>query len=98
MAKLIDRIFNRKKVKEQLKPTKSAEPSDEITGEERKIKVRFPSMAGDEDRMMTAQQLQQEYKDYLIIDPRVNEQVDLRKLANLEDIHEVVAMPPISGG
>ena len=52
----------------------------------------------DEDRMMTVQQLQQEYKDYLIIDPRVNEQVDLRKLANLEDIQEVVAMPPISGG
>ena len=92
MAKLIDRIFNRKKVKEQLKP------SDERTDEERKIKVRFPSMAGDEDRMMTVQQLQQEYKDYLIIDPRVNEQVDLRKLANLEDIQEVVAMPPISGG
>lgn len=91
MAKLIDRIFNRKKVKEQLKL------SDEKTGEERKIKVRFPSMAGDEDRMMTIQQLQQEYKDYLIIDPRVNEQVDLRKLANLE-IDEVVAMPPISGG
>ena len=85
MAKLIDRIFNRKKV-------------DERTGEERKIKVRFPSMAGDEDRMMTVQQLQQEYKDYLIIDPRVGEQVDIRKLANLEDIHEVVAMPPISGG
>jgi hypothetical protein len=84
MAKLIDRIFNRKKV-------------NEITGEERKIKVRFPSMAGDEDRMMTVQQLQEEYKDYLIIDPRVSEQVDLRKLANL-DIYEVVAMPPISGG
>lgn len=90
MTKLIDRIFNRKKVKEQLKL------SDEIT--ERKIKVRFPSMAGDEDRMMTVQQLQQEYKDYLIIDPRVSEQVDLRKLANLEDINEVVVMPPISGG
>jgi hypothetical protein len=86
-------------VKEQLKLSKEQlKPSDERTGEERKIKVRFPSMAGDEDRMMTAQQLQQEYKDYLIIDPRVNEQVDLRKLANLEDIHEVVAMPPISGG
>lgn len=84
MAKLIDRIFNRKKV-------------DERTGEERKIKVRFPSMAGDEDRMMTVQQLQQEYKDYLIIDPRVGEQVDIRKLANLE-IDEIVAMPPISGG
>lgn len=83
MAKLIDRIFNRKKVKEQ---------------QERKIKVRFPSMAGDENRMMTVQQLQQEYKNYLIIDPRVGEQVDLKKLANLEDIQEVVAMPPISGG
>lgn len=85
MAKLIDRIFNRKKVNEK-------------TGEERKIKVRFPSMAGDEDRMMTVQQLQQEYKNYLIIDPRVGEQIDLKKLANLEDIQEVVAMPPIAGG
>lgn len=98
MAKLIDRIFNKKKAKEQLKPTKSAKLSDERTGDERKIKVRFPSMAGDEDRMMTVQQLQQEYKYYLIIDPRVGEQVDLKKLANLEDIQEVVAMPPISGG
>lgn len=97
MAKLIDRIFNKKKAKEQLKPTKSAKLSDERT-DERKIKVRFPSMAGDEDRMMTVQQLQQEYKYYLIIDPRVGEQVDLKKLANLEDIQEVVAMPPISGG
>jgi transcription initiation factor IIF auxiliary subunit len=92
MAKLIDRIFNKKKVKEQPKL------SDERTGEERKIKVRFPSMAGDEDRMMTVQQLQQDYKNYLIIDPRVGEQVDLKNLANLEDIQEVVAMPPISGG
>jgi len=94
-AKLIDRIFNKKKVKEQLKLSK--EQLSERVGEEHKIKVRFPSMAGDEDRMMTVQQLQQEYKDYLIIDPRVNEQVDLRKLANLE-IDEVIAMPPISGG
>ncbi len=112
MTKLIDRIFNRKKVKEQLKlskeqlklsneqlkPTMSAKLSKEQLKLERKIKVRFPSMAGDEDRMITVQQLQQEYKDYLIIDPRVGEQVDLKKLANLEDVHEVVAMPPISGG
>lgn len=98
MAKLIDRIFNKKKVKEQLKLSKEQlKLSDERTGEERKIKVRFPSMAGDEDRMMTVQQLQQEYKDYLIIDPKIGEQLDLRKLANLE-IDEVVAMPPISGG
>lgn len=68
------------------------------TKEDRQIKVRFPSMAGDEDRMMTVQQLRQEYKDYLIFDPKVGEQVDLEKLANLEEINEVVAMPPISGG
>lgn len=64
----------------------------------RKIKVRFPSMAGDEDRTMTIQELQQDYEGYLIIDPIEGEQVDLRKLANLEDINEVVAMPPIQGG
>lgn len=66
-------------------------------GNQRKIKVRFPSMAGDEDRCMTIQELQEEYEEYLIIDPSVGEQVDLGKLANLE-IDEVVAMPPIAGG
>lgn len=65
--------------------------------EDRQIKVRFPSMAGDDDRMMTVQELRQEYKNYLIIDPKAGEQVDLEKLANL-DIDEVVAMPPICGG
>lgn len=69
----------------------------ENKGKDRKIKVRFPSMAGDENREITVQQLQQEYKNYLIIDPKAGEQVDLRKLADL-DIVEVVAMPPISGG
>lgn len=63
----------------------------------KKIKVRFPSFLGDENREMTIQELQEEYKDYLIIDPKVGEQVDLKKLANL-DIQEVVAMPPVSGG
>jgi hypothetical protein len=66
-------------------------------GKDKKIKVRFPSMAGDENREITVQQLQQEYKNYLIIDPKVGEQVDIRKLANL-DIDEVVVMPPIAGG
>ncbi len=70
----------------------------DIRKEDRLIKVRFPSMSGDEDRMITVQQLRQEYKDYLIFDPKVGEQVDLEKLANLEDVQEVVAMPPISGG
>lgn len=61
------------------------------------IRVRFPSMAGDDNRTMTVQELRQEYKDYLIIDPRVGEQISLEDLANLE-IPEVVAMPPIRGG
>ena len=63
----------------------------------KQIKVRFPSMAGDTNRTMTIQELKEEYKDYLIIDPKVGEQVDLEKLANLET-DEVVVMPPISGG
>jgi hypothetical protein len=70
----------------------------DIKKEDRLIKVRFPSMAGDEDRTMTVQQLMQDYKDYLVFDPKVGEQVDLEKLANLENVNEVVAMPPISGG
>lgn len=82
MSKLIDRIFGNKA---------------DIVKEKRLIKVRFPSDKGDEERMITVQQLKKEYKDYLIIDPSVGEQVDLEKLANL-DIDEVVAMPPIVGG
>jgi hypothetical protein len=70
----------------------------DIRKEDRRINVRFPSMAGDENRMMTVQQLKQEYKDYLIFDPKAGEQVDLEKLANLENVNEVIAMPPISGG
>ncbi len=64
----------------------------------RLIKVRFPSMAGDTNRTMTIQELKKEYKDYLIIDPKVGEQINLEDLANLKDVDEVVAMPPISGG
>lgn len=70
----------------------------EEKGENRLIKVRFPSMVGDENRMITVQQLKHDYKDYLIFDPRAGEQVDLEKLANLSDIDEVVCMPPIAGG
>jgi hypothetical protein len=70
----------------------------DIGKEGRQIKVRFPSMAGDENRMMSIQELKQECKDYLIFDPKVGEQVDLEKLANLEEIQEVVIIPPISGG
>ena len=66
--------------------------------EERLIKVRFPNFTGDQSRTMTVQQLKEEYKDYLIIDPSVGEQIDIEKLANFEDVEEVVAMPPIQGG
>lgn len=66
--------------------------------EERLIKVRFPNFTGDQSRTMTIQQLKEEYKDYLIIDPSVGEQIDIEKLANIEDVEEVVAMPPIQGG
>lgn len=62
---------------------------------EKLIKVTFPDYTGDASRMVTIQQLKEDYKDYLIIDPTVNEQVDMKKLANLE---EVIAFPPIVGG
>ena len=62
---------------------------------EKLIKVTFPDYTGDASRMVTIQQLKEDYKDYLIIDPTVNEQVDMKKLANLE---EVIAMPPVVGG
>lgn len=65
-----------------------------ITDTERKIRVTFPNYTGDVSRMMTIQELKENYANYLIIDPNVGE-VDLEKLANLE---EVVAMPPIAGG
>lgn len=71
---------------------------ENIRNENRTIKVRFPSMAGDTNRSMTIQELKEDYKDYLIIDPKVGEQVDINKLANLEDIQEIVLIPPISGG
>lgn len=70
----------------------------DIRRKDRQIKVRFPSMTGDEHRMMTVQQLKREYKDYLIFDPQVGERVDLEQLANLENVNEVVVLPPISGG
>lgn len=77
---------------------KNKDTIEDIRNGDRKIRVRFPSMAGDSNRTMTIQELKENYRDYLIIDPRVGEQVDMNKLANLEDIEEVVAMPPIAGG
>lgn len=77
---------------------KKKDTVENIRNENRTIRVRFPSIAGDTNRSMTIQELKEDYKDYLIIDPRVGESVDMNKLANLEDIEEVVAMPPISGG
>lgn len=70
---------------------------ESVKNKNRMIKVRFPNITGDTNRSMTVQELQQEYKDYLIIDPNVGEQVNIKDLANLE-IDEVVVIPPISGG
>lgn len=64
----------------------------------RQIKVRFPSHMGDETKLLTIQQLQQDFDHYLIFDPKMHQQVDLRELANLEDVNEVVALPHITGG
>lgn len=73
--------------------------SNKITGKDKetqkKIKVTFPSYRGDDSKMTTIQELKQEYKDYLIIDPTVNKQVDMENLLNL---NEVIVMPPIAGG
>ena len=92
MVKLLDKIF-----KKNAGVRKGSSITFSPKDENRMIKVRFPSMAGDETRTISIQELKNEYKDYLIIDPRVGEQVDLEKLANL-DINEVIAMPPIAGG
>lgn len=71
--------------------------NDEITEKEIKtmIKVTFPSYSGDESKMMTIQELKQNYKDYLILDPSINAQVNMDDLLNLK---EVIVMPPIAGG
>ena len=91
---ILANLLGRNKEFNQLKLDKTAS----IRNENRIIRVRFPSMAGDTNRSMTIQELKENYKNYLIIDPMMREQVDIEKLANLEDIQEVVAMPPISGG
>jgi len=77
---------------------KKKDDIESIRNENRTISVRFPSMTGDTNRSMTIQELKEEYKDYLIIDPRAGEQVDMERLANLDNIEEVVVIPPISGG
>lgn len=64
----------------------------------RQIKVRFPSPMGDETKLVTVRQLQQDFDHYLIFNPKIHQQVDLRDLANLEDVNEVVALPSITGG
>ena len=98
MTKLFDKIFRRNKIDERTGEVLGIRKGSSSKDENRMIKVRFPSMAGDENRTMTIQELKHDYKDYLIIDPKAGKQVDIEKLVNLEDISEVVAMPPIAGG
>lgn len=104
MAKWLDKILGKNEIDDRTGEIlyegvgKGPLPkSSSAKDENRMIKVRFPSMAGDENITITIQELKDEYKDYLIMDPRAGEQVDMEKLANL-DIDEVVVIPPIAGG
>ncbi len=44
---------------------------------------------GDTNRLMTIQELKEDYKDFLLIDSKSGESIDIEKLENL-DIEEVV--------
>lgn len=55
-------------------------------GNNRTIKVRFSSMLGDTNRSMTIQELKEDYKDYIIIDTKSGECIDIEKSTNLEEI------------
>lgn len=62
---------------------------DTMENRNRTIKVRLSSMVGETNRSMTIQELKEDYIDYLIIDTKSGESIDIEKLENLE-IEEVV--------
>ncbi|NJD54572.1 MAG: hypothetical protein FIB07_17140 [Candidatus Methanoperedens sp.] len=65
----------------------------EIRKDDKMIKVRFQSMLGERNIIMTIRELQKNYKDYLIINPIVGEKINIEDLSDL-DISEVLAKPP----
>ncbi|MCZ7380332.1 MAG: hypothetical protein O8C64_01965 [Candidatus Methanoperedens sp.] len=74
---ILDRLFGKKNKKE----TKE--------NGNRTIKVRLSSMVGDTNRLMTIQELKEYYKDYLLIDTKSRESIDIEKLEN-SDTEEVI--------
>ncbi|TRZ89592.1 MAG: hypothetical protein D4R88_05205 [Methanosarcinales archaeon] len=74
---ILDRLFGKKNNK------------DTIENSNRTLKVRLSSMVGDTNRLMTIQELKEDYIDYLIIDTKSGESIDIEKLENL-DTEEVI--------
>ena len=74
---ILDRLFGKKNER------------DTMENRSRTIKVRLSRMVGDTNRLMTIQELKEDYKDYLLIDTKSGENIDIEKLENL-DTEEVV--------
>ena len=74
---ILDRLFSKKNKKYTME------------NENRTIKVKLSSMVGDTNRLMTIQELKEYYKDYLLIDTKSGENIDIDKLETL-DIEELV--------
>lgn len=74
---LLERLFGKKNTR------------DTVKNGNRTIKVRLSSMVGDTNRLMNIQELKEDYKDYLLIDNKSGESIDMEKLEN-SDIEEVV--------
>ncbi len=74
---ILDRLFGRESKR------------DTMENRNRTIKVRLSSMVGDTNRLMNIQELKENYKDYLLIDTKSGESIDIEKLENL-DTEEVV--------
>ncbi|PWB51195.1 MAG: hypothetical protein C3F06_10255 [Candidatus Methanoperedenaceae archaeon] len=74
---ILDRLFGKKK------------KMDSKDNRYRIIKVRLSTMVGDTNRLMTIQELKEDYKDYLLTDTKSGESMDIDKLEIL-DIEEVV--------
>lgn len=62
---------------------------DTMENRKRTIKVRLSSMVGDTNRLMNIQELKEDYHDYLLIDTKSGESIDIEKLENL-DTDEVI--------
>lgn len=73
---ILDRLFSKKNKTDTMENNRT-------------IKVKLSSMVGDTNRLMTIQELKEDYKDYLLIDTKSGENIDIEKLEN-SDTEEVV--------